>query len=84
MVITLVTNDILEGTSRIPSFSIFLEAGFMAAAVRSVALLMDKDYEARPATFTVCLGKCRTVGSSDEWFMTVVLEPGRLFENVFE
>jgi len=83
MVIALVTNCILEGTSGIPS-SAFLEASLMAAAVRPVAPFMDEDYETRSAAFTVCFGKCRTVGSSDERFMMVMLEPGRLFKNGFE
>jgi len=39
----------------------FLEAGFLAEAVRPVTPLMDEDYEARSTAFTVCFIECRTV-----------------------
>jgi len=79
-----VTDGILEGTSRKPSFSIFLEAGFVTAAVRPVAPCMDKDYEARSAALTVLFGERRAVGVSNERFMAVLLEPRRTFEDALE
>ena len=82
--VALVTDGIFEGTSRKPSFSIFLEAGLVAAAVRPVAPCMDEDYETRSTTFTVLFGECRTVGVSDERFMAVLLEPRCFCEGEFE
>ena len=72
MVIALVANGIFKRASSISPSTDSSETGFVAAAVCSIAPVVDENYKARPPTRAIHLCQLRSVGVSDSGLVVIL------------